>query len=213
MQTKTNVLVFSLAAILTLSIVAMGGIPDAVADKDDSKKLKFKKKPDFVSESCLITPFADNLPQVNRAELDCKMQAWLDKKSNGLKYKIQITGMELIDSNSAGVDNVDGLHIHKMINDDVTNPMGPHVVDAFGNPGFKDSDVVIRPVQGIIKGIWDNGDLPSGLTDNLGLLCEGKIFSAVHGDFEDAPDHKAPYLKMLLESTKQGEKACNKLGF
>ena len=62
MQTKTNVLVFSLAAILTLSIVAMGGIPEAVADKDDPKKLKFKKKPHFVSESCIVTGFATNLP-------------------------------------------------------------------------------------------------------------------------------------------------------
>ena len=212
MQIKTNVLVFSLAAILTLSIVAMGGIPEAVADKDHDdkeKKLKFKKKPDFVSESCILTSYAtDNLDM-----LDCKMQAWLDKKANGLKYEIQITGMELIDSNNNEVDDIDGSHIHKNTLGTESNPMGPHVVDAFGKPGFKDSDIVIQPVQGIIAGIWDDGDQPEGLTDNLGLLCEGKIFSAVHGDAEDGPDHKAPYLKMLLEPTKQGEKLCKKLGF
>jgi len=141
------------------------------------------------------------------------MKAWLDKKANGLKYEIQITGMELIDSNSDEVDDIDGVHIHKHTSNPETNPKGPHVVDAFGNPGFKDSDVVIQPVQGIISGIWNDGDQPEALTDNLGLLCEGKIFSAVHGDFEDTPGHKAPYLKMLVEPTKKGDKICNKLGF
>jgi len=215
MQTKTNLLVFSLAAILALSVVVMGELPQAVAekkdhDKDHEKKLKFKKKPDFESQSCIVTGFATaNLPNT---VLDCKMQAWLDKKANGLKYEIQITGMEWIGSNSNDLDDIDGSHIHEHASNPATNPKGPHVLDAFGNPGFGDSDIVVKPLEGIIEGIWDDGDFPSSLTSNLVLLCDSKIFTAVHGDFEDTPGHKAPYLKMLLEPTKQGEKACNKLG-
>jgi hypothetical protein len=213
MQTKTNVLVFSLAAILALSVVAMGEIPQAEADKDN-KKLKFKKKPDFVSESCFVTSHAtNNLPQASFDVLDCKMQAWLDKKANGLKYEIQITGMEWINSNSNDLDDIDGSHIHKMTGGTAINPSGPHVLDAFGNPGFGDSDVVVKPVQGTIEGIWNDGDHPDDLTDNLKSLCEGKIFSAVHGDYIDFDTHHAGYLKMVLEPTNQGEKACDKLGF
>jgi hypothetical protein len=44
---KINLLVFSLAAILSLSVVAMGEFPQAVTDKDHDddheKKLDFKK--------------------------------------------------------------------------------------------------------------------------------------------------------------------------
>ena len=214
MQTKTNVLVFSLAAILALSVVAVGEIPQAEADKDDPKKLKFKKKPDFVSDSCFKTGFAlEKLPEANLDVLDCKMQAWLDKKANNLKYEIQITGMEWIDTNSDHVDDVDGSHIHKMMGGTEENPTGPHVVDAFGNPEFGDSDVVVKPFQGIVEGIWDNDDHPDGLKDNLELLCTSKIFSAVHGEFIDFGTHHAGYLKMVLEPTEQGKKACNKLGF
>ena len=229
MQTKTNVLVFSLAAILALSVVAMGELPQAVADKkihdkDHEKKLKFNKKPDFESKDCIITPYAsgtgmydgvtpgEGLPDDALEVLDCKMQAWLDKKDNNLKYKIQITGMELIDGNGDESDDIDGSHIHKHMTSPATNPKGPHVLDAFENPGFEDPDVVVKPVQGIIEGIWDDGDLPTTLTSNLESLCEGKIFTAVHGEDLDKPHHTAPYLKMVLEPTHQGEKVCKKLG-
>lgn len=109
-----------------------------------------------------------------------------------------------------------------MINDDANNPKEPHQLNVFENPGFDDSQVVVKLVQGIVKGIWDDMDenLSFGepdnshtLTENLGLLCEDKVFSAVHGEFEDRPDHKDPYVKMLLEPTKQGSKICDELGF
>ena len=239
MNTKTSTLLaVSIAAILTLSVVAVGEIPQALADKNeykndydhgDSKKSKFHKKPSFVSESCIITPFAEDfLPQESLNALDCKMTAWLDKKGNALKYRIEIAGMELIDSNTdhhtpdGALDDIDGMHIHKMTNDDFLNPKGPHQLNVFGNPGFDDFDVVVRPAQGIVKGIWSDGDENTSygepdnthtLTENLELLCEGKVFSAVHGEIEDRPDHKAPYVKMVLEPTKQGNKICDKLGY
>jgi len=238
MNYKTRMMfAISLAAIFSVSLVSIGDMPQAIADQDkhddEPKKYSFSKKPSFVSKECIVR--ADNLPgdvpplpEDFIAGLDCEMKAWLDKKGTGLKYKIQITGMELIDSNTdhhtpdGVLDDIDGAHIHKMTNDDVTNPTGPHQLNTFGNPGFDDSDVVVKPVQGIIKGIWDDGDKNTSyghpndshtLTENLGLLCEGKIFSAVHGEVEDRPGHKAPYVKMILEPTKQGNKICDKLGY
>jgi len=220
MQTKTNLLVFSLAAILALSVVAMGELPQAVAekkdhDKDHEKKLKFKKKPDFVSDTCIVTSYATNLPVENYNELNCKMQAWLDKKANGLKYEIQITGMELIDSNASTQDDLYQLHIHKNTLGTSENPKGPHVLDVYRAPQFGDADLVVLPVQGELRGIWDDGDHdPLTAEDNLERLCNSEIFAAGHGDFIDntVTGHHAPYVKMLLEPTKQGEKACNKLG-
>ena len=232
MNSNTRALfVITLGVILSASLITAGNIQQAVADRDDDnddrKKLNFQKKPSFVSENCIITPFAEQfLPPENFEELDCKMTAWLDKKGKALKYKIQVTGMELIDSNTdhhnpdGALDDIDGIHIHKMTNDDTSNPKGPHQLNVFGNPGFDDPQVVVKPVQGIVKGIWDDGDenLSYGepnnshtLTENLGLLCDGKVFSAVHGELEDRPDHKAPYVKMLLEPTKNGEKICQKI--
>jgi len=241
MNSKTKAFfVITMVTILSVSLITAGGIQPAVADKDDDdhddkKKLKFKKKPSFVSESCIITSFAEeHLPSKNYEELDCKMTAWLDKKGNALKYKIQVSGMELVDSNTehhsddaphvidGALDDIDGIHIHHITNDDVTNPKGPHQLNTFGNPGFDDSDVIVKPVQGIVKGIWTDADEnmtygePNNshtLTENLGLLCDGKVFSAVHGEFADRPGHKAPYVKMVLEPTKQGNKICNKLGY
>jgi len=59
MKTKINLLVFSLAAILSLSVVAIGELPQAVAEKDHDdheKKLKFKKKADFTAD-CVQTMY------------------------------------------------------------------------------------------------------------------------------------------------------------
>jgi hypothetical protein len=150
------------------------------------------------------------------------MKAWLDKNANALKYRIKITGMELIDSDGSTQDDLNQLHIHKNTAPDGTpeNPKGPHQLNVFREPAFDDDDVIVKPVQGVIRGIWDDGDenLSFGepdnshtLTENLELLCDGKIFSAGHGDVEDRPGHKAPYIKMLLEPTKSGEKACKRI--
>jgi len=215
MQTKTNVLVFSLAAIITLSVVAIGGIPQAAADKS--------KNPDFVSDECIVTDFAkENFP--NYDQLDCKIEAWLQEKGKHLKYEIKISGMELSDTNGDPFDDIDGMHIHKMTNDEVNNPKGPHQLNVFGNPGVDDSSNVAIPQKGIVKGIWDDKDenLTYGdpetspdnshkLSENLALLCEGKIFTAVHGQIPDHGSHKAAYMKMILDPTAKGEQLCGKL--
>jgi len=111
MQTKTNTLLaISIASILTLSVTAIGEIPQATADKYDkqdhdkkngfNKDFKdFSKKSNFESKNCIVTSYAtDNLSPEALASLDCSMQAWLDHKGESLVYKITISGMELIDN-------------------------------------------------------------------------------------------------------------------
>lgn len=220
---KHSLLAISLAAMLSLSVIAIAGLPQADADKGKfsekkfwQKFVKFFKKPDFQSKDCILTPFASNLP----GDADCEMQAWLNKKGTALDYKIKITGMEALDINNNVDDDIDGSHIHENTLGTDANPKGPHVLDAFGNPQFEDVDVVVVASNGgaTISGYWTDADDASGggdhrLTPYIQSLCDGKIFSAVHGQVEDEPDHKAPYLKMLLEPTKSGDRTCKKLGY
>jgi hypothetical protein len=235
---RKNVYVVTLAAVAAAILLgaaaistggnsfASGQLQSLVADDRDDNKRKAQKflssRADFVSKDCIVTGFAEsNLSPEALAALDCEMQAWLDKRGKTLLYKIQISGMELVDTDGDTQDDVNQLHIHKRTGGTDANPMGPHQLNVFRAPGFDDSDVVIKPVQGIISGIWDDGDenLSYGepdnshkLSENLELLCEGQIFAAAHGDVEDVPGHKAPYLKMVLEPTKYGDRVCHKLG-
>jgi len=237
MKNKTQILLaVSLTAILSMSLLTMGEIPQAIADKnndDDAaedtseqregeSERRFAKKPSFVSNNCIVTGFAkDNLPSENLDSLDCKIRAWLDKQGTALKYKINISGMQLIDDNGNTADDVNQLHIHKNTLGTQDDPRGPHQLNVFREPNFDDDNVIIKPVQGVIKGMWtdDDENLSYGepdnshkLTENLSLLCDGQIFSAGHGDIEDRPGHKAPYFKMILEPTKDGEEICENLG-
>lgn len=227
MNSKTNTLLaISVAAILTLSVVVIGEIPQAAADKDGKKDhdkkngydkdfKKFSKKPDFESKNCIVTSYAtDNLSPEALDSLNCSFYAWLDHKGKSLVYKISISGMELIDSDAITQDDLYQLHIHKNIDGTSENPKGPHVLDVYRAPTFGDADLVVLPVQGELRGIWDDGDHdPLTANNNIELLCSSQIFSAGHGDVEDTPGHHAPYVKMLLEPTKSGEKTCKKLGF
>lgn len=225
---KSTLLTISIAAILTLSVIAIGEIPQAIADKNDKKdhdkKYKSNKnfkntsnKPDFESSDCIVTGAAEeHLPGYMSGDVDCKMQAWLDKKGKELKYKIMISGMEVIDINDSLEDDLYQLHIHKNTDGTPENPKGPHVLDVYRKPMWGDADLVVLPVQGELNGVWDDGDHdPFTAVGNLEHLCNSEIFAAGHGDYLDnnPPGHHAPYVKMLLEPTRNGEKACKKLGF
>jgi len=226
MNTKTNTLLaISIAAILSLSIVAIGEIPQVAADKNEKKDHnnkngfnkefnEFSKKPDFESKNCIVTDHASNLSPEALDSLDCSIQAWIDNKGNSLVYKIAISGMELIDSDTSSQDDLYQLHVHKNTLGTSENPMGPHVLDVYRAPTFGDADLVVLPVQGELRGIWDDGDHdPLTANNNIELLCSSQIFAAGHGDIEDVPGHHAPYVKILLEPTKEGQKVCKKLGF
>ena len=221
-QKTKSLLAISVAAIFSLTVVAVSTLPNAIAD-DDSKKLHFAKNPDFVSHDCIVTGFATaNLSSEALAALDCNMQAWLDNKGTALQYQIQISGMELIDTDDDTQDDLYQLHIHKNTTGTTEDPKGPHQLNVYRGPAFDDADLIVLPVQGMLVGIWDDGDenLSYGepdnshkLTEDLQLLCDSQIFAAGHGDVEDVPGHHAPYIKMLLEPTSEGLKACKKLGF
>jgi hypothetical protein len=222
MTTNKKFYAFSLAILLVAGVMTVSGIQNIFADdKSGQKTPSFSNKPDFESKTCIKTSFASNLPN-GGADANCKIKAWLDNKGKSLKYTIQINGMELIDSDADTTADVYQLHIHKQTGGTIANPTGPHVLNVFRGPGFDDADLVVSPVQGILSGIWDDGDenLTYGEPDNSHKLtelradlCSSKTFAAVHGDVEDTPGHHAPYLKMVLEPTKDGQKACKKLGF
>jgi hypothetical protein len=205
MQTKINLLVFSLAAILSLSVVIMGEIPQAVADKDDhndQKKLKFKKKVGFISD--LVVVNSDVAP--NGAAATAKF--WLDKHGEALKYKISIENMDISGFGDPS-DDVTKLHIHESYH-------GAHVLNVYKAPGQDDDDLVVKPTRGIIKGIWDDGDENQSygghnnsetFTSQLENLCSGELFVMIHGN------GGIGVLKGSIEPTRQGERICDKLGF
>ena len=218
MQTKTNVLVFSLAAILSLSVVAMGELPQAVADKDHDdkeKKLKFKKRADFTAD-------CDRINTGIPTDWECTASFWLDKKGENLKYKIQIQNMDLTGWQSPGdtTDDVGKVHLHDSQIKETGSGMGDHVLNVWKAPIEDDAQMKAIPSKGILKGIYDDGDVtPSSntsipsqdrskpLTENLEDLCNGDFFVMIH-------EAAGPgVLKGSLEPTKQGEKICNKLGY
>ena len=209
MQTKTNLLVFSLAAILSLSVVAMGDLPQAIAykdhhDDDKKEKLHFKKKADFTAD-CVQT---GNAPA--NVDWDCKASFWLDKKGENLKYKIQIDNMDLTGWQTVGntADDVGKVHLHSAADKNA------HVLNVWKAPIEDDDQMRVIPALGIIKGIYDDGDVTPHdagvhhgeslpLTDNLGDLCDGKFYVMIH----NGPG----VLKGFAEPTSQGEKLCKKL--
>lgn len=207
MQTKTNLLVFSLAAILSLSVVAMGDIPQAVADKDHDdnheKKLNFKKKPSFTATLGSVPSTPVDFEGTATADF------WLDKDGDALKYKISINKMDISGgATSETSDDVTKLHIHE-------GTGGAHVLNVYKAPGEDDDDLVVKPTNGIIKGIWDDGDEnltysdhhnnSQTLTSQLKNLCEGNLFTMIHGD------GGAGVLKGFIEPTSDGKKICEKL--
>lgn len=210
-RTKTFFAI-SIAAVFSLSVIAMSEMPQAIAANDKGSK------PDFASSECIITGFGQKYLS---GDVDCQIQAWLDNGKH-LRYKYIISGMELSDTNSDSSDDIDGIHIHKANPPEIdpANPKGPHVLNVFGHPGVDDRSAVAIPKLGMIMGVWDDKDenLSYGepdnshkFTENLELLCNGQIFTAVHGTEEDVPGHNAPYLKMVLEPTANGIKACEKI--
>lgn len=193
---KTNVLVFSLAAILAISAVT--GVTLQEAEAADNK-WKFKKQPSFTA----------TLDAVNPTDGTATAKFWLDKHGEALKYRISIENMDISGgATSETSDDVSKLHLHE-------GTGNAHVLNVYKAPGQDDNDLVVKPTKGIIKGIWDDGDEnltyddhhnnSQTLTSQLKNLCDGNLFTMIHGD------GGAPALKGFIESTSHGEKICKKL--
>ena len=206
MQTKVNLLVFSLATILSLSVVVIGELPQAIADKDHDdyeKKLDFKKKPSFTTTLGAVQSTPEDFDGTVTANF------WLDKDGSTLKYKISIVNMDISGGATLDIsDDVTKLHIHEGTD-------GAHVLNVYKAPGEDDDDLVVKPTKGIIKGIWDDSDEnltypdhhnnSQTLTSQLKNLCEGNLFIMIHGD------DGAGVLKGFIQPTNDGEKICKKL--
>ena len=235
MQTKTNMLVFSLAAILTLSVIAIGEIPRAVADKDGEKedfKKNFSKKSHFESADCrvaspaMIQAVETSLgitvnPDGTLDGADCSVKASFNKKADALEYRIQITGMEVVDTDGNPDNDIGKMHFHKadsFMANNPDNPMGPqHILNIFKKPAMDDDDLVIKPIQGIFSGIWDESDtvdrdgpnddtfdITSEVTQEA--LCQGETFLMVHGNIAGLPG----FIKASIQTTDEGDKFCEK---
>jgi len=200
MQTKTNMLVFSLATILAISTVSVMTLQEAEATSD---RWKFKKQPSFTA-TLAITPFA---PEGFDGAATAKF--WLDKHGEALKYRISIENMDISGgATSDTADDVTKLHLHE-------GHHNAHVLNVYKAPGQDDDDLVVKPTKGIIRGIWDDSDEnltyddhhnnSQTFTSQLGELCDGNLFTMIHGD------GGAGVLKGFIVPTSSGEKLCEKL--
>ena len=115
------------------------------------------------------------------------------------------------------------MHFHKAMNFIPSGePMGPmHVLNIFKQPAQDDDDLVIKPLKGIFKGIWNDSDAVDrdGVNDDTKTvtemqedLCNGNVFLMVHGTVvnENGSVDKPGYLKAVLKPTADGEKFCEK---
>lgn len=199
MQTKTNVLVFSLATILALSAVSVMSLQEA--DAADNK-WKFKKVPSFTATLSTVSSTPEGFEGTATAKF------WLDKHGEALKYRISIENMDISGGATSDTsDDVTKLHLHE-------SHHGAHVLNVYKAPGEDDNDLVVKPTKGIIKGIWDDRDENQSygghnnsetLTSQLKNLCEGNLYTMIHGD------GGVGVLRGDIEPTSHGEKICKKL--
>ena len=199
MQTKTNLLVFSLAALFTISAVTGVTLQEAEASED---KWKFKKQPSFTATLGAVGSTPENFEGTATAKF------WLDKDGDALKYRISIKNMDISGgATSETSDDVTKLHLHE-------NTEGAHVLNVYKAPGQDDDNLVVKPTKGIIKGVWDDSDENQSygghnnsetLTSQLMNLCNGNLFTMIHGD------GGAGVLRGDIELTSNGEKICKKL--
>lgn len=227
-------LVFSIAAILALSVVAIGEIPQAVADKKEKEDFKknFSKKPQFESADCRVAmptmiPMVESTlgitvnPDGTLDGADCSVEASFNKKADALEYRIQVTGMEVVDTDGNPNNDIGKMHFHQasffiMGSDD---PMGgQHILNIFKKPAMDDEHLIIKPIQGIFSGIWDESDAVSREGDHHNdtfdisaevtqeTLCQGEAFLMVHGNIAGLPG----FIKASIQPTDNGEKFCEK---
>jgi hypothetical protein len=191
MKTKT-ILGISIAAILSISAVSVSTLPDAFAAKD------FTGKPDFAAllEADQV-PTHPDFPEIDGSESKAKGIAlfWFNEDQTQLFYKIKLNRLNLDEKEgespgNGATETVTKIHLH--VAEFGTN--GPHVLNVLGAPDRDDDDLEVNPTNGVLKGIWDDGDetdVPSEsgrskkLSEHLGSLCDDLIYVNVHSDLGD----------------------------
>jgi len=230
LQTKTNVLVFSLAAILSLSIIAMGEIPKAEADDNKIWKFfkKFSGKADFVAKmDTSQIPDGDLPPGFDRGKTGMAKFSF-DKDLSKLQYVLKFEGLELEGDSLTEDDVITKIHFHE----NAPGVGGPHVLNVFGPPCNADLEMSFLAATHTMTGAYDDRDVkteqencsvaadPSGrdgpdtdsLSEKLQALCDGNLYVNVHSSATSETDSKGE-IRGQIEPTKRGEKICNKLGF
>ncbi len=189
--------VVSLAAIFAISAISVMTLQEAEATDNH---WKFKKKVDFTAILTSVPSTPAGFDGTATAEF------WLDKHGEALKYKISIENMDIIGFGDTS-DDVTKLHIHEAHH-------GAHVLNVYKGPGQDDDDLVVKPTQGTIEGIWDDDDEnqsygghlnSESFTSQLENLCSSDLFVMIHGDGE------AGVLKGSIVPTSNGVKSCDKL--
>ena len=236
MMGKKSILALFIGAILTISLVTSGAIPQVFADDDDEEfefdDLHFKSAPCRVAMPPMVPVVAAQLgitvnPDRTLNGADCKIKAWFDEDAKALKYKIKVKGMEVEDTDGDTNNDIGKMHFHNanlgFINGNPDDPIGPqHILNIFKAPGQDDADLVVKAKKGILKGIWDKGDTtdrdpqPVGvgnddtfdITDKATqeILCDGEAFLMIHGVL---PDGSLPgFIKASIQPTKAGQNFC-----
>ena len=201
-----------LIPILSFLLVGLAADQRSALADDDSLRKILGQRPHFTTE---LTN-AETVPEVPPKGFSGRATARLvlDDDELKLKYRIEVD-MDL----NAGFPQTDGeeddvtqIHLHGA----PPGIAGPHVLNVYKAPAQDDDDVVVKPNQGRVSGLWDDGDLSDGLapgpsskplSDFLGELCDGEVYVNVHGTGDQSPGA----LRGNLEPTRQGKKVCRAL--
>ncbi|MEO0869712.1 MAG: CHRD domain-containing protein, partial [Cyanobacteria bacterium J06642_11] len=105
---------------------------------------------------------------------------------SGLAYQIKLNGLTLKEDPAARTEDTDVTKIH--IHAGARGANGPHTLNIFGLPSEDDNNLVVDYENGIITGLWDNGDA----TDLNG-----------DGDTNDGPESKP--LNEFIEALRAGD--------
>ena len=224
---ETTILGISIGAILSLSLVSFGVIPQVLADNDkDFTDLHFKSAPCRIADPSNKVLVEESLGiKVNGdgslKGADCSVKAWFDDEGQSLKYQVHIRGMESIDKDGNPDNDIGKMHFHRatmFVNDDPNNPAGPrHILNIFKLPAQDDNDLKYNK-GGIFQGIWDESDTMDrdgenddtyNITDELTqeILCNGEAFLMVHGNTDGLPG----FIKASIQPTEDGEAFCEEL--
>ncbi len=80
----------------------------------------------------------------------------LNAEQTELRYRIELTGLDLEPDPTRRVDPEDvfGIHLHLI----VPGQIGPHILNIFGNPAEEDSDLIVDYAHETLSGVFDAGD-------------------------------------------------------
>ncbi|MEM6253551.1 MAG: CHRD domain-containing protein [Cyanobacteria bacterium P01_D01_bin.156] len=125
-------------------------------------------------------------PSVPDSKATATVTFILAEDGSGLAYQIQLNGLTLKEDPAARTEDNDVTKIHIHAGERGQN--GPHTLNIFGKPSEDDDNLVVDYENGIITGMWDNGDA----TDLNG-----------DGDTDDGPESKP--LSEFIEALRAGD--------